>query len=312
MAYRYAIIGTGAVGGYYGGLLARAGGDVHFLLHRDAEHVRRHGLIVQCKQGDFALPRVNAYGRAAEMPPCDVAVVALKTTQNSILLEILPHVLKPDGFVLLLQNGLLIEDEIAGIVGPGRVVGGVCFLCSNKVGPGHIHHLDYGDVAIAEYDPDYRPRGVSDRLHRLVVDFARAGVRVEAAPDLGLMRWKKLVWNIPYNGLSVALDATTDALMADLDSLALVESLMHEVIAGAAACGHEIPGDYARFQMDRTARMTPYRTSMKIDFDAARPMELQAIFANPLLRAGRFGRPLPRIQMLYQQLRFLDARRGAR
>ncbi len=306
---RYAIIGVGAMGGYYGGLLARAGIETHFLLHSDYEHVKEHGLTVESPTGNFQLPKVHAWNDPGAMPPCEVVVVALKTTQNAVLGQILPKLVRPGGCVLLLQNGLGVEDDLARIVPSQAIVGGVCFLCSNKVGPGHIRHLDYGDIAIAEYDPADRPRGITERLRQIATDFARAGIKVEPVNDLGLMRWKKLVWNIPYNGLSVALDATTAALMADTDSRALVAALMEEVVAGAGACGHTIPPEFIRLQMDRTARMTPYRTSMKIDFDSGRPMELQAIFANPLARAARHGQTMPRVEMLYQTLAFLQRRR---
>ena len=138
----YAIIGTGALGGFYGARLHRAGAEVHFLLHSDHDHVRRHGLKVQSKNGDFHLPQVNAHGRAEDMPRCDVVLVALKTTHNHLLPGILPHVVKDDGVVLVIQNGLGMEHDVARIVGPARVMGGLSFLCSNKVGPGHIRHLD--------------------------------------------------------------------------------------------------------------------------------------------------------------------------
>ena len=84
----YAILGTGALGGYYGACLQRAGLDVHFLLRSDYEHVKEHGLIVESPDGDFTLPHVNAYQDVAKMPACDVVVVALKTTQNHLLPEI--------------------------------------------------------------------------------------------------------------------------------------------------------------------------------------------------------------------------------
>ena len=171
------------------------------------------GLKVESKDGDFVLPKVNAYGRAEDIPPCDVALVALKTTQNHLLPALLPPVLKEDGIVLIIQNGLGMENAVAQIVGPQRVMGGLSFLCSNKVGPGHIRHLDYGAVAFAEYSPEDKPRGITDRMRAIGGDFERAGIEVELIEDLILARWKKLVWNIPYSGLSVVLNATTDELM---------------------------------------------------------------------------------------------------
>ncbi len=118
---RYAILGTGALGGFYGARLCRAGCDVHFLLHSDFEHVRQHGLVVDSKDGNFVLPRVQAYRDVRDMPPCDVAAVALKATQNHLLPSLLPPVLAEDGVVLLMQNGLGGEEEAARAA-PGHAV----------------------------------------------------------------------------------------------------------------------------------------------------------------------------------------------
>jgi 2-dehydropantoate 2-reductase len=307
----YAIIGAGALGGFYGARLHRAGMDVHFLLRSDHEHVRRHGLRVESKHGDFILPEVNAYGRVEDVPRCDVVLVALKTTQNHNLPALLPPVLKDDGFVLIIQNGLGMEDAVARIVGPQRVVGGLSFLCSNKVGPGHIRHLDYGAVAFAEYSPEGHPRGITDRLRALGGDFERAGIEVELIDDLILARWKKLVWNIPYSGLSVVLNATTDELMKNSATHELAVKLMREVVAGAAAIGRTIPDTFIEKMLRDTDKMPPYRTSMKIDYESRRPMEVESIFGNPVRAARAAGKELPRIEELYQQLKFLDARSGS-
>ncbi len=304
----YAILGTGALGGYYGACLQRAGLDVHFLLHSDYEHVCQHGLIIESPDGDFTLPQVNAYGDAGKMPPCDVVVVALKTTQNHLLPEMLPTMVKDNGVVLVLQNGLNLEEDVAQIVGSQRVIGGLCFLCSNKVGPGHIGHLDYKEIKLGEYTADYQPGGITERMRQIGSDFERAGIPIQLVEDLLLARWQKLVWNIPYNGLSVVLNATTDELMADEYARSLVEQLMNEVVAGAATAGRIICDRFVQQMLDHTEKMTPYRTSMKIDYDEKRPLEVEAIVANPLRAATAAGADLPLMAMLYRQLKFLDAK----
>ncbi|HEY9602839.1 MAG TPA: putative 2-dehydropantoate 2-reductase [Allocoleopsis sp.] len=307
MSHRsYAILGTGALGGYYGACLQRAGVEVHFLLHSDYDYVRDFGLAIESPDGDFTLPHVNAYNDAAKMPPCDVAIVALKTTQNHLLPEMLPTTIKEDGVVLVLQNGLGIEEDVAQIVGSKRVMGGLCFLCSNKVGPGHIHHLNYKQIVLGEYLPDYQLGDITERMRQIADDFERASIPMALAEDLLLARWKKLVWNIPYNGLSVVLNATTNELMADEYARSLVEQLMAEVAAGAASMGRIIPDLFIQQMLDHTEKMTPYRTSMKIDYDEGRPMEIETMFGNPMRAAKAVGVDLPLISMLYRQLKFLD------
>jgi len=302
----YAILGTGALGGFYGARLCRAGADVHFLLHSDFEHVQRQGLVIDSKDGDFVLPRVQAYRDVRDMPPCDVAVVALKATQNHLLPSLLPPVLADDGVVLLMQNGLGGEEDVARAAPGHAVLAGLCFLCSNKVGPGHIRHLDYGSVRFAEYAADSAPAGVSERMRGVAQDFANAGVQVDIKEDLVLARWQKLVWNVPMSGLSVVLDADTQALMTDPHTRALAEDIMHEVVAGARACGRHIHDSFVRKMIDMTVAMPPYRASMKIDYDDGKPMEVEAIYGNPLRKARTAGAALPLVETLYRQLKFLD------
>ncbi|MEG4343683.1 putative 2-dehydropantoate 2-reductase [Microcoleus sp. A003_D6] len=305
----YAIVGTGALGGFYGARLQQAGLEVNFLLRSDYDRVKKHGLIVESPEGDFTLPHVRAYRDAHKMPQCDVVIVALKTTQNHLLPKILPHLLKDNGAVLVLQNGLNTEPEVAKIVGAERVVGGLCFLCSYKVGPGHICHLDYGNITLGEYAQDYKAMGITNRMHQITGDFKLAHIPIKMSEDLLLSRWKKLVWNIPYNGLSVVLDARTDQLMANPDTLILVEEIMGEVIAGAKSCDRIIPDDFIPQMLEYTQKMKPYRTSMKIDYDESRPLEVEAIFGNPIRVAEQAGIKLPQIEVLYRMLKFVDVQK---
>jgi 2-dehydropantoate 2-reductase len=302
----YAILGTGALGGFYGARLCRAGADVHFLLRSDFEHVRQHGLVIDSKDGDFLLPRVQAYQDVRDMPRCDVAVVALKATQNHLLPTLLPPVLADGGAILLMQNGLGGEEEAARAAPGHAVLAGLCFLCSNKIAPGHIRHLDYGTVRFAEYAADSAPAGIGDRTRGIAQDFANAGIQVDIKEDLVLARWQKLVWNVPMSGLSVVLDADTQALMTDPHTRALVEDIMCEVVAGARVCGRHIHDNFAQKMIDMTVAMPPYRASMKIDFDDGKPMEVEAIYGNPLRVARAAGAAMPLVETIYRQLKFLD------
>ena len=328
----YAVIGTGALGGFYGARLQQAGNEVHFLLRSDYDTVRQQGLVVKSIDGDFHLSQVHAYRDVGDMPACDVVIVALKTTQNERLPQLLPPIVKPNGIVLVLQNGLGIEPQVAQVVGSDRVVGGLCFLCSNKIAPGVIHHVDYKQITLGDYADGYAPCGMTDRLKQIAQDFEQAGIPIIPSEDLLIARWKKLMWNIPFNGLSVVLDATTDRIMADPFARQLSTSLMQEVLDGANASiqmlsgsvhpdsahsgfaqqtetNRAIPADFIQTMLDYTEKMKPYRTSMKLDYDDRRPLEIEAIFGNPLRMVQAAGINLPRVQMLYQQLKFLDGER---
>jgi 2-dehydropantoate 2-reductase len=224
-----------------------------------------------------------------------------------LLSQLLPPVVKDDGVVLVMQNGLGMEAQVAKIVGAQHVVGGLCFLCSNKVGPGHIRHLGYTLVALGEF----ATRGISERMRAIADDFRQAEVETELAEDLDVARWQKLVWNIPYNGLSVVLDATTKELMTHPQSRRLVEAIMREIVADARLCGAAVTDDVIARMLSNTEKMTPYRTSMKIDYDDHRPLEIEAIFGNPLRAVQQGGAASPLLEQLYAALAFLDARNVA-
>lgn len=304
---RYGIIGTGAIGGYYGGRLQRGGHDVHFLARSDYHEIKTQGLRVDSVFGDFVLPQVQVYDDPHQMPPCDGIVVALKATQNHHLATILPPLLQENTTLILLQNGLGVEPELAAQFPETTILGGLCFVCAHKVGPGHIRHLDYEAIALAQYGPHYAPQGITAVLAAIAADFAAAGIEINAKPHLMQSRWEKLVWNIPYNGLSVVLNGQTDQLMAHPATRRLIEDLMGEVAQGAAACGCTITPDVIANMLAHTEAMTPYLTSMKLDYDRGQPLEVEAIVGNPLRWAQSRGAILPKITMLYQQLQFLDA-----
>ena len=240
------------------------------------------------------------------MPRADIVVIALKTTANAALENILPHLVKEDGFVLTLQNGMGSEEKIATLIGAGQIVGGLCFLCANKIGSGHIRHLDYGLITLGEYRKDGLPAGITPRLQQLGAALESAGIPIELVEDLSLARWKKLVWNIPFNGLSVVRNALTDQLVKEPKTRALCRILMEEVSTAAAACGHPIESDFIEKMISNTEKMKPYSPSMKLDFDRENPMEIESIYGIPLRAAKAAGIKMPETEKLYHQLRAIN------
>ena len=307
-ARRYAVLGAGAIGGLYGARLAAAGHEVHFVLRSDLDHVRRHGLRVESVYGDVLLERPHVHADPTTVPEVDVVLVGLKTTHDAALAELLPGLVRPGTVVVVLQNGLGVEARAAAVAPEAVVLGGMCFTCSNRVGPGHVRHLDYGAITLAAHRPDGAAAGITPELGAVAADLRAAAVEIVEAEDLGAARWRKLVWNVPFNGLSVVLDAATDDLVRHPDTAALAARIMDEVIAGAAAVGHPLPAATRDEMLDLTRRMRPYATSMKLDADAGRPLEVEAIHAAPAAAARTAGVPLPSVEVLRDQLRFIDGR----
>ena len=295
------VLGAGALGGLYGARLAKSGCSVHFLFHSDYEKVKKEGLRIESVWGDFTLQPVNAYASVEDLPLCDVVVIGLKTTQNIHLKDWIPKILRPGGHVITLQNGLGVEEYLAEITSPAQVWGGLCFLCSTKVGPGHIRHVDYGYVKMGCYRSP-----PTKALKEFAQLFEKAGIPVGITEDLIKARWQKLVWNIPYNGLSVLLNADTRQMMDHPETAKAVEQLMLEVTGSARGDGHPIPKDFVDKMLRDTLAMKPYKTSMMVDYERGAPLELESMYRVPMARAHANDISIPRIETLYAQLTYLD------
>jgi 2-dehydropantoate 2-reductase len=305
------IIGTGAIGGFYGMMLARAGFDVHFLLRSEYSAVAERGLqLDSAVHGALTLNPVQAYSCAEDMPACDWLLVGAKTTSNADLAPAIIQAAALNAKVLVLQNGLDVEDSLRELLPDSlHLLGGLCFICVHRTGPGEITHQALGAVNIG-----YHSGPAADEQARMAIVeegaglFHSAGIDSQAMPDLHQARWQKLVWNVPYNGLSVLLGASTTPLMADADSRELIKALMAEVVQGAIACGHQIPAGYADHLFMVTEKMPDYWPSMYHDFLHKRPLELAAIYARPLAAAKAAGCELPLIEALHRSLGFIDRR----
>jgi len=302
---RYGIVGSGAIGGYYGAKLAHAGCDVHFLMRRDLDTVRRNGLMIRSKDGDIHLPHVNAYGTPEEMGPCDVVLIALKTTANAALPSLIPPLLGSDTALVTLQNGLGNEELLASHFGPRRVMGALCFVCLNRTAPGVVEHFGHGTMSIGEFKGPPQ-----DRTMRLVTDFLRAGVDAKAVQSLITERWRKLVWNIPFNGLGIAASANVAQVLNDEHLRSAARALMVEVVHSAGCLGYAIRPDFIGYQIERSWPMGEYRSSSQIDYEAGREVEVESIWGEPLRQARATGAETPRLEFLYAILHRLAAPRS--
>lgn len=299
---RIAIIGSGALGLYYGAMLQRSGEDLHFLLRRDYQAIRKNGLKVFSVNGDFYLPHVAGYQSPREISPVDLVIIGLKTFSNSRLVELVRPLLGTKTAILTLQNGLGNEELLAEAFGVERVLGGVAFLCSNRGEPGTVHHLGEGQIRLGEFNG-----GLSVRSQKIAQMFRKAGVPCDAVSDLRRARWEKLVWNIPFNGLSALMEQDVTNILNHRPSKELVKKLMLEVIEGANVQPLNEPIDAGKFSQQLitlTEKMNHYRPSMMIDRLEGRPLELEAIFGIPLAQAQKAGIEMPRVSMLNSLLSF--------
>ena len=322
---KIAVVGCGAVGSFYGAKLARAGEELHFLLRTDYEAVRRKGVVVRSGQGDFHVqPRCAQ--RPEDIGVCDLVLIGLKTTANDQFQVLLPALLGPHTVVLTLQNGLGNEEQLARLMAPERIMGGLCFVCLNRLEPGVIHHIDHGQVMLGEFQ-----RWPEPRTHDIASLFRHAGVPCTVTDNLARAHWEKLTWNVPFNGLGVAGSAgsdavvrgaigearmtdpptclTTDQLLADPLWSQLVRELIREVIAAARACGFDLSESLVDKQIERTRSMGAYKASTLIDFERGQALELESLFLEPLRQAEGARASVPRLACLCRVLQQLDALR---
>jgi len=298
---KIAVVGSGAVGSYYGGKLAAAGFDVNFLMRSDLAEVKRRGMTLCEPGGEIRIPDAHAYGSTGEIGPCDMVLIALKTTSNGALETLIPPLIKPDTVLVTLQNGLGNEEFLAELFGKERVMGGLCFVCLNRVAPGVIEHYGHGAMAIGEFCGDPQPR-----THALVSAFKEAGIEARIAGSLARERWRKLVWNVPFNGLSIAAgNVTVDVILADDGLRSLARYLMEEIIGAAAKLGHDFPVGLIEQQIELTLSMGAYKPSSLIDFIAGRAVEVESIWGEAWRQAKKAGASVDRLEMLYFLLRKL-------
>lgn len=297
---RIAIIGAGAVGCYYGGRLAQHGHDVHFLMRSDYEAVMRDGLQITSPLGDAHI-RVKAHRSTADIGPCDLVIIALKVTANAALLDLIPPLLHEGTTLLTLQNGLGNEEFLAQHFGAERVMGGLCFVCINRLAPGVIHHLAQGRIQIGEHTRSPLPR---TRL--IAEEFQRSLIDCQVMESLALARWQKLVWNIPFNGLAIAAGGIdTAAILADPQLENRVRELMTEIVQTSDRLGHPQPAPLIEDMIHRTRTMQAYKPSSLIDYLAGQEVELEAIWGEPIRQATQAGLKMPQVQALYDELTLL-------
>ncbi len=295
---KIAIVGAGSIGLYYGARLAGAGHDVHFLMRAGLEEAQRDGIRVYSKAGDLHLSAPKVYATPEAIGPVDLVIIGVKATANAALENLLPPLLKDDTALLTLQNGLGNEEFLAARFGVGRVLGGLCFVCLNRRTPASVDHIGHGTLSLGEY-----LRTPQERTQAIGAALREGGIEVDVVENLAAERWRKLVWNVPFNGLSVAEGGVTvDALLTDPRTEAECRALMAEVIAIAAAEGHTIRPGYIDFQIQRTLPMGAYRPSTMIDWLAGHELEITPIWGEPLRRARAAGVAAPHLTALYEKL----------
>lgn len=301
----YAIIGSGAVGGAYGAVLRRSGCDVHFLLRSSYPHVKEKGMTIHAngKTSRISPKSINIYQDVSKMPACDAVIVALKTTQNKSLADLLVSTLvRPDTLILTMQNGLGSEEDIAGIVKSNPILTATTTIAAAQKKPGEI---DIKKLGIVKFAPFNFRLEENETARTVIENFADAGVTTEQHDNYLDLKWKKLLWNMVFNGLCVTHEKTAGRIAIDYTDL--VRDLGQEVINIAAAYGVTITPEYLQgFIDDAKERLVEFEPSMSGDFKKRTPMEIGHIYGNPIEAADAKNVACPLLKGLYKELQSLE------
>lgn len=281
---RIAVMGAGGTGGYYGGLLARAGEDVTFIARGPhLEAMRNRGLTIKSQlAGDFTLP-VKATNNPAEIGPVDLVLFCVKSYDTDTVAQLVQPLLCPDTVVFSIQNGIDNWERIGRIVGPDKVLCAAVYMSSNIEGPGVISQTAAsGRIIFGEL------MGIdSPRTNRLLNTFQQAGINAELHPNIQVQLWEKFIAICGFSGVPSLTRLTMGPILACPETRALLQCTMEEVERVAREQGVELPGDWVNQQMAHFARLGPgARGSMYFDLAAGRRLELESLNGT-VVRMGR-------------------------
>ncbi len=300
---RIAIIGAGAVGGYYGALMSRVGADVHFVArgaHRDA--IRANGLRIIGVQGDFTV-HLPAEDDPSRIGPVDVVMLTVKTYDNPSAFPLIAPLLGPDTCVLTLQNGVDSADDLAGVIGRSRVIAGPTYVATAIEAPGVIRQtgshrrIVFGEVFDA-------PATVTPRVQQLAELMVAADIHAEAVADARIPLWEKFIYLAPFAAFTGAARKPIGAIWADEDSRQAFMDAVAEVEQVARASGVDVAKDVR----DKVAAYTAgipasTRSSLLIDLQAGKRIEVESLPGSVVRRGRQVGVETPIMRGLYAVLK---------
>jgi 2-dehydropantoate 2-reductase len=323
---RILIAGAGAIGGYIGARLARAGADVVlFARGPHLQAMRERGLRVRSAEGDFEV-RPDVTGDLTTVGAPDVVIVGVKAHSLSSLAPQLQPLFGPDTVVVSTQNGIpwwyfqrhggpldgyhLERVDPGGVIGaaiePRRVVGSLAYFATEVIEPGVIHHTEGNRITLGEPDGSK-----SERCRRIADALGTAGFRCPITPRIRTEIWVKLLGNVAFNPISALTGGTLEELARHPDVSNVVRSVMQETEAVAAQLGIELPISIDQ-RMAGAEKVGAHKTSMLQDYEAGRPMEIEAVVGAVVELGERLGVAMPVTRAMYACTKFLDTHRERR
>jgi len=304
------IVGAGAVGALFGSALARHGALVSVVCRSDFDIVQREGYdIVSPSLGNhrFRPHAVHRDVSECKAPP-DYLVLTVKVLPGADRAELIRPAVGPKTVIVLIENGVDIEAEIAASFPGNEILSGLAIVGVGRTAAGKIHHQSMGSLNLGRY-----PSGNSPAADRLAAAFEAGGIGCKVIDNVVTARWQKAVWNATFNSISImggVLDTAT--ILGTQESRAFVRAAMEEVCATAAAAGHPQHPKLIDQYIAGTLSIPAYKTSMALDYENGRPMEIEAILGNTVRAARKHGVVTPILDALYALAKMIEAKSSAR
>ena len=302
---RVLVIGAGAIGSFYGAALQAGGADVAVVCRSDYDVVRSNGYAIESKRlGDRVFRPAQTLRSASDYQggPPDYLVVSVKVVEGTDRAALMRGAVGPDTVIVLIENGVEIESEIAEAFPHNELVSALAFVQVSRTAPGKVRHYAFGDLSFGNY-----PTGLSDRTRQLASLLVAGGIRCALTQDVVTVRWQKCLWNAVFNPISVlggVLD--TGQILGTEESEAFVRRAMQEIRAIAAATGHPLSAELIGQFIEGTRKAPPYKTSMALDYENGRPMETEVILGNAVRAGRRENVAIPSLESLYGLMKMVE------
>lgn len=293
----------GAVGAYFCGRLAQAGSETSITVRSDRSLIADKGFDISSIAGDFVFKPHAVLADASEYrDQADYLILTSKVLPAADSVKLIAPAVKPGTVIVLIQNGLGIEEDIAQAFPDNELLSAVAYIGVARTAPGIISHTGAGKLIIGRFGGGESAAG--EKLCKL---FSDAGVPAEYTGNIAFYRWKKLLWNVPYNAMSVVGGGLLTSEMTDsaeVEDLSI--KLMQEVVFTARACGVMLPENMIAENVEYTRNFPPYKTSMLVDCENNRPLEVEAIVGSVVKAAHKHQIAIPHLETLYALLKAFD------
>ena len=294
------IVGAGAIGSFYGAILKKAGCPVSTVLRSEYDVVKADGIRISSPLGDLSYRPDHVYrdGDTPEQTP-DYLILCVKVLPGVDRAALVKPWMGSNTRLVLIENGLDIERELADAYPDNPIISCLAFIAASRTEPGVVEHKAYGKLVMGRY-----PEGSDDNCRQLSQLFIDGGINIDLTEQVVGERWRKCLWNTPFNPLSVIANGADTATILDTEGgEELIRAMIREVMDVAAAEGYPMDEKVIEQNIEGTRKMPPYKNSMALDYLHGRPIEREAVLGNVVAIAQRHGIPVPHLNTVLVTLK---------